>query len=73
MRNFARSIAILFAFLLSPFPAGLFALSDFYWESPVPFTAASARFPVSAFSGDAAAVAWQESTSAEGGEGGSIR
>ena len=53
--------------------AGLYALSDFYWEQPEVFSPASGSFPVSASNGVLAAVAWQESDPADAGGGGHIR
>ncbi len=57
--------------LLASCALPLFALADFYWETPVPFVPGAARFPVSASAGTVSAVAWQESSSS-GDDSGAI-
>lgn len=61
-----RTIAAFFLLLFAFQAPSLFAYSDFYWESPAPFSAGVARYPVSAFNADVSAVAWQESERIEG-------
>ena len=49
---------VLFSFLaVSSLPA-----QEFFWEEAVPFTTRPGKFPVSAYSDDFSAVAWQEVT-----------
>ncbi|MFA6505511.1 MAG: sialidase family protein [Treponemataceae bacterium] len=64
--SFFRSaiVATILFFIFQAVP--LFALSDFYWESPAPFASGVARYPVSSFNGEVSAVAWQESERIEG-------
>jgi hypothetical protein len=66
MNHPRRSLAI--ALLLALFSsAASFAVEDFYWETPAPFSRSAARFPVSAFNGDLSVVAWQEPVQAADG------
>jgi serine phosphatase RsbU (regulator of sigma subunit) len=76
MRMNISPVALLAAALLVWFSGGnLAAQSEFYWETPEPFSSAPGYFPVSASSANFSVLAWQEAEagpSSPAGESGII-
>jgi hypothetical protein len=60
-----RVAAPLLLALLATAPGA--SLEELYWEAPAPFSPALGSFPVAAYTGQLAVIAWQEAESGAGG------